>query len=76
MLCPRGPLERIVGLQHDNDCRLQVTWHETSVLRDASEHARANFLSVMKGEDIVLPAFATESSMRPSLPLYLPADAN
>ena len=52
---------------------LQIFGTKTSVLGDACEHARADFLAVVKGENEVWPAQSGHRSMRARLTLDLPS---
>src|SRR5262245_58590855 len=42
---------------------------------DSGQHARAELLAVMKGEDEIRPAFSTEGPMRAGLTLDLPTES-
>ena len=53
----------------------QIFWAETRALRDAREHARADFFAFVKGENVIVPALASENAVRTRLPLEIPADA-
>jgi hypothetical protein len=55
-----------------SDEALQVFGCEPSVLGDARQHSRADFLALVECEDEVLPAFSRKRSMRAGLPLKLP----
>ena len=43
------------------------------MLRDARQHARADFLTFVEGKDEVIPAFSGKYTMRAGLPLERPA---
>jgi hypothetical protein len=48
----------------DQDTRqLQVIWSEPCVLGDSGEHSRTDFISVMKGENVVSETGAGERPM-------------
>lgn len=51
---------------------LQVFWLETSVLRDACQHSRTKFFTIVKREHEIGPAFTRQSAMRARLALELP----
>jgi hypothetical protein len=54
---------------------LEVTRRQSCALRDASQHAGANLLALMKREDEIRPAWPREGPMRAGLTLDDPADA-
>lgn len=55
-------------------CFLEIVRHETSMFRDAGEHARADFFAVVESEGVVRPAGSSERAMRAFLPFDAPAD--
>jgi hypothetical protein len=52
----------------------EIVGRQTSLLRDASEHARPNLLVIVKCKHDVWPAVATERPMRAGRPFDLPAN--
>ncbi len=57
-------------------CReLQIIWCEAGHFRQAGQHARADFVAVVKGEDYIRSARPLQNPMGAGRAFDLPADA-
>ena len=70
---PYRPLGRIFHAQHEIS-GLKIFRLQTCVSRDAWQHFRPDFLTVMKSKDKILPTLPAQDFVRPGLPLDLPSD--
>ena len=55
--------------------QLQVVGREAGGFCDAREHARANFIAVVKRENVIRPLAATQYAVRAGLTFDRPSDA-
>lgn len=53
---------------------LQVSWFETGMFSDTSEHLWSNFVFVVKGKDYIRPTQALENFVRAGFALDAPPD--
>jgi hypothetical protein len=65
----------LLGTKRSEYRRSKIIGREASLLRDPGEHARPDFLVVVKREDEIRPAIATQSSMRARRAFDVPADS-
>ena len=70
---PYRPLGRIFHAQHEVS-GLKIFRLQTCVSRDAWQHFRPDFLTVMKSKDNILPPLPAQDLVRPGLPFDLPSD--
>jgi len=66
---------RVLRRKRLSEGKLEILRAEAGAACDSREHARPQFLVIVKREDEVWPALAGKRSVRARLPFDLPADS-